>query len=152
MSEKREKRALEPARQAVWPWGPFWDLGFGDLLREPFAARTSRTAWMPATDVAENDDAYVVTVEVPGAKREDVGIELDGEMITIRGEKRSEREEKGERRHYVERCYGSFSRSFTLPRDTDRERIKASFQDGVLTVEIPKTEKSKPRAIDIKSS
>jgi HSP20 family protein len=108
--------------------------------------------WTPALDVAESDAAYVVTVELPGAKRDDVTLEMNEDVLTIRGEKKSEREEKDEQRHYVERTYGSFSRSFRLPAHVDPEGIKASFRDGVLTVEIPKTEAQKPRMIDIKTA
>jgi HSP20 family protein len=148
MSEKRRERALEA-------WSPFRDFGsgLGRVFDELFAERGLAAArWAPSLDVVENDGAYVVTVELPGARREDIGIEVQENVLTIRGEKKSEREEKSEKRHYVERSYGSFARSFTLPAKADPERIKASFKDGVLTVEIPKTAEQKPKVIDIKTS
>ena len=147
MSERTRERALET-------WSPFRELGFGlgrvfdDLLAE--RTRTGRFA--PALDVCEGDGSWTLSLELPGAKREDISIEVHDDLLTIRGEKKCEREEKGEKRHYVERSYGSFTRSLQLPPQVDPERIKASFQEGVLTVEIPKTEAQKPKVIDIKAS
>lgn len=150
--KKRERSAVEPfgfgERGLLRPWAPF-----GRLLDELWSERLPTAArWSPSVDVSENDDAYVVTAELPGAKREDVSIELHGDVLSIRGEKRSEREEKNERRHLVERCFGSFERSFTLPANADGDRVAATFKDGVLTVTIPKSEAQKPRQVDIKSA
>ena len=155
MEEKAKKKeretAVEPFELGLLRgWNPFRELGLGRLFDElPAERRAFR--WAPACEVGENDGAYVVTVELPGAKREDVQLEIHDDVLSIRGEKKSEREEKNEKRHYVERSYGSFTRSFTLPANADADRIKASFKEGVLTVEIPKTEVAKPRVIDIKS-
>jgi HSP20 family protein len=101
-------------------------------------------------DISEDDDHYVITVELAGAKKDDVTIEVHEDVVTIRGEKRSEREEKEEQRRYVERTYGSFSRSFSLPGNANADAIRASFADGVLTVEIPKREEKKPKTISVK--
>lgn len=148
----------ENERRSVTPWDPFGDLPdlsrwspFRDLLRgrEGLAARPG--SLVPSVDVSEDDGHYVVTAEIPGAKKEDVHVEVHEGVLTIRGEKRSEREEKKEKRHYVERSYGSFTRSFTLPQNADPDRLEARFKDGVLTVTIGKTEESKPRTVDIKS-
>jgi HSP20 family protein len=106
---------------------------------------------LPAVDVRENDQRYAVTVELPGVRKEDVQVELENGMLTIRGEKTSEREEKQEQCRYSERSYGSFSRSFSLPSDADADRLEASFKDGVLSLTIPRIEQVKPRAIAIKS-
>jgi HSP20 family protein len=137
---------------------------FADL--EPFASwpfrslasvRPSEGLWgprggfVPAMDVTENDDHYTVTTELPGAKKEDVTVEFHDGMLTIRGEKRWEREEKDEKRRHVERSFGTFSRSFSLPADADAEHIEARFEDGVLSVEIRKTEAAKPQTVDIKT-
>ncbi|MDJ0864627.1 MAG: Hsp20/alpha crystallin family protein [Myxococcota bacterium] len=115
--------------------------------REREGGGTERFA--PAVDVAENDDQYVVTAEVPGASKDDVTVEMHDNVLTIRGEKRSEREGKKEHSRWVERTYGSFSRSFTLPANADEHNVHASFRDGVLTVEIPKREEAKPRTIAV---
>lgn len=129
---------------------------FRDILGSPFRGRTlpspsgdgRERAWSPAVDVAESPAGYVVTVEVPGARKEDITVECHDNVLTIKGEKRDEREEKDEHRHYVERSYGSFTRSFRMPPDTS-EDIKAAFRDGVLTVEIQKHEERKPRSVSI---
>lgn len=122
-----------------WPLRDFSGLG-GALEATP-------GRWAPSVDVSEDDAQYVVTAELPGAKKDDVSVELHENLLTIRGEKRNEREEKNEQRRYVERTYGSFSRSFTLPSNADADRIKASFEDGVLTIEIAKREELKPKNI-----
>ena len=134
-------------------WSPFRDLAAGRLGRL-FDERMSRglaaARLAPAVDVAENDDSYVVTAEIPGASKDDVTVEAHEGVLTLRGEKRSEREGKKEQSRWVERSYGSFSRSFTLPSNADTTRVNASFKDGVLTVEIPKAEEKKPKVISIK--
>jgi HSP20 family protein len=145
-------------------WNPFRDDPFFSegLLREwasPFArlarsfeerapARAARLS--PAVDLAEDEKSFVVTVELPGVKKDDVTVELQDDVLTIRGEKKSEREEKKDRSHWVERTYGSFSRSFTLPPTAVGEQLTANFKDGVLTIEIPKKEQAKARQISIK--
>lgn len=129
------------------PWSPLRESRLARLFGETGAAR-GRLA--PSIDIAEDDDRYVVTAELPGAKREDITIEMHDQLLTIRGEKKSEREEKKEHSRYVERSYGSFSRSFTLPANANADHIKASFANGVLTVEVPKSEEAKPKVIAIK--
>jgi HSP20 family protein len=106
---------------------------------------------LPAIDISEDETRYVVTAELPGSRKEDVTLELHDNVLTLRGEKRNEREEKREHRRYVERSFGSFSRSFTLPANVDTDRISASFADGVLTVELPKIAEARSRTVDIRS-
>lgn len=127
-----------------WPGSPWrlLDDFFGDV-----ATRTR--AFAPSVDVCESNDEYVVTAELPGAKPEDVTVELHEGLLTIRGEKRSERDEHKEHARYVERVFGSFSRSFTLPQNADGDKIQASFENGVLTLRVPKREEAKPRTISI---
>jgi HSP20 family protein len=128
-------------------WNPFRDwprFGFGRLPHE----MRGRGLLSPAIDVAEAEGRYVVTAELPGCRKEDITVELHDGVLTIRGEKRDEREERGEKRHYVERSYGGFARAFRLPPDAGEE-AHASFQNGVLTVEVPKSERPKPRTISI---
>jgi HSP20 family protein len=153
--KEQEEQSREPA---VWrdpfadiarlrSWSPFQRL-FGD-----FEERSPQVyGWAPAVDVAECGDSYCITVELPGAKRDDVSLEIHGDMLEVRGHKRNEREEKDERRRIVERSYGSFSRHFVLPANADRGKIDASFKNGVLTIVIPKSEESKPRQVDIKAA
>ena len=124
---------------------PFAD--FGDLSRffdEPFFTQARAGAWMPAVSVSETNGELVLTAELPGLDEDDISIELENNVLTVSGEKRSEREEKKEKSRWVERSYGRFTRSFTLPADADPGRIEASFKEGVLTVSIAKTEETKP--------
>ena len=127
-------------------WSPFRD----SPIRTKAFLDEAPTRWIPAMDVTENDDRYALTVELPGTKKEDVTVEFHENVLTIRGEKRNEREEEKEQRRYVERTYGSFSRSFTLPANAAGDRVRASFKDGVLTIEIPKREEAKPTVIAVK--
>jgi HSP20 family protein len=122
------------------------------LLDEFFAqpARAGR-GFAPAVDVAETNEEYVVTAELPGAKPEDVTVELHEGVLTLRGEKKLERDERKEHARYVERVFGSFSRSFSLPQNAEGEKVQASFTNGVLTLRIPKREEAKPRTIHIQS-
>ena len=119
---------------------------------DTFWGRPETAKQFPAIDVCEDDARYIVTAELPGTKREDVTVELHEGVLTIRGEKKSEREEKSERRRYVERSFGAFSRTFTLPSDADPEQAQAAFKDGVLTVSISKTAEKKPRTVDVKAA
>jgi HSP20 family protein len=136
-------------------WNPFREYGlparWTRLFGDPAGSLTGvRGRLAPAMDIAEDDARYVVTVELPGSKKEDITVEMKDQVLTIRGEKRSEREEKKEHSRWIERSYGSFSRSFSLPANAAGDRIKAEFRDGVLTVEVPKAEEAKPKAISIK--
>jgi HSP20 family protein len=163
MTEKKEKEpkevvrwdpfaeleAWEPLRD--WPFREFGSSRLARMMEDMFGRPTRRGRLFPAIDVTEDDGSYVVSVELPGAKKEDVTIECEDNVLTIRGEKKSEREEKKEKGRYLERSYGAFSRSFTLPSNADADRIQASFKDGVLTVTIAKTEETKPKVISIKS-
>jgi len=127
----------------------FRDWPFGRVARQgEEAARGSLLS--PAVDLSENEHAFVISAELPGVRREDLTVELHEDVLTLRGEKKSEREEKKDRSHWVERSYGSFSRSFTLPPTALAEQLKASFADGVLRIEIPKKEATKARQIAIK--
>jgi HSP20 family protein len=133
-------------------WGPFREWGLPARLGRLFGDLpvTSGGRIAPAVDIAEDDDRYVVTVELPGSKKEDVTVEMKDNLLTIRGEKRTEREGKKEHSRWVERSFGSFSRSFTLPANAIADRVKASFKEGVLTIEVPKAEDAKPKVISIK--
>ena len=106
---------------------------------------------VPAIDVTENENAYVVTAELPGCKPEDVTVEIHDGVLSIRGEKKSERSGETERSRWTERQFGSFNRSFRLAPDAAQDRIDAAFKNGVLTVEIAKSEENKPRVVRVKS-
>lgn len=106
--------------------------------------------WAPRVDIAETDAEFVIKAEVPEVKKEDVKVSVENGVLTISGERKQEKEEKGKKFHRVERYYGSFSRSFSLPENVDDTKVKATFKDGVLTLALPKTEEIKPKAIEVK--
>jgi HSP20 family protein len=106
--------------------------------------------WTPRVDIAETDKAFVIKAEIPEVNKEDVKVNVDNRILTIRGERKQEKEEEGKKFHRVERYYGSFTRSFTLPDNVDETKVTASFTDGMLNLQIPKTEKAKPKALEVK--
>jgi HSP20 family protein len=110
---------------------------------------TFDTVWVPSVDVAENEKAYEVKAEIPGMKKEDIKVNLENDVLTIQGEKKEETDKKEKNVQLSERVYGRFQRSFRLPKQTKSEAIKATYKDGVLTLEIPKAEETKPAAIPI---
>ena len=117
---------------------------------EPFATMTGG-AWAPMLDVAETKDAMMVTAELPGVEAKDIGIELTGDLLTLKGEKEKRTEEKEERYHRVERTYGAFLRSVRLPMAVDGSKITATFKNGVLVVTLPKTPAAKGTMIPVKA-
>ena len=129
----RFRSLFESLFDADWNGGP----GGIEMLRAPHA------------DVQETGDSIRVLLEVPGMGPEDIRINLESNVLTVSGEKRQEQEEEGLRWHLSERRYGRFSRSFVLPREVEHDRIEARLEDGVLHLSVPKTEKAKPRRIEI---
>ena len=122
--------------------------GWRSELEEEFAP----TEWMPPIDIEESDREYLIKAELPGMKKEEVKLKVEGGTLSISGERKAEKEEKDTKYHRIERSYGAFSRSFTLPEGALAEKISAEFKDGVLMVHLPKDEKAKPRAIEVKVS
>ncbi|QQR75428.1 MAG: Hsp20/alpha crystallin family protein [Holophagales bacterium] len=127
---------------------------FDDFLRDLVPARNSEEMsggrWLPAVDIKESPEALMLTVELPGLKKEEVSITLENQVLTIHGERKFEGETKDATYHRIERAYGSFMRSFTLPANIKTDRVDASFDSGLLTVTLPKVEEAKPRRIEIK--
>ncbi|HEX4804661.1 MAG TPA: Hsp20/alpha crystallin family protein [Conexibacter sp.] len=105
--------------------------------------------WLPAMDLVEAGDHYVLRADLPGLSEEDVKIEVEDDVLTISGERKAEHEQRGEGYHRLERAYGSFSRALTLPEGVDPEAVQARFERGVLEVRIPKPEQRKPRRVSI---
>ena len=120
-------------------------LGLSPARREGAAA-----VWAPAIDVREDADNYYVDAELPGMSKEDISLELENNVLSIKGERRFERKDEGENYHFVERSYGSFYRSFALPKNVDGGRISAEYKDGVLHVALPKREEVKPTKVEVK--
>jgi HSP20 family protein len=105
--------------------------------------------WAPSIDVAETDEDIVVTAELPGVKQEEVDITIADDVLTLKGEKKEEKEVKEKNYHRIERSYGSFQRSISLPTGTKADEAKASYKDGILCITIPKAEEAKPKQIKI---
>lgn len=107
-------------------------------------------SWVPAVDINESEDSYIITAELPGMKKSDVKVTVDNNVLTIRGEKKKEHEEKNVNSHRMERSYGMFERSFTLPATVKTDDVDARFDDGILTVKLQKTEEAKQKLIEVK--
>jgi HSP20 family protein len=105
--------------------------------------------WSPSSDISETDKEYVIRAQLPGVKKDDIKVNLQEGLVTIEGERKQEKEEKNEKFHRVESVYGSFARSFSLPDNVKAEAVRCDYQDGVLTVHIPKLEKASPKAIPV---
>lgn len=139
-----------------------WEAPFRDLARlqdemgRMFDDRLYRTSesvgWTPACDIYEDDEALTLRFELAGVEPKDVDIRFENGVLTVRGERKLEQEEKRENYHRVERSYGTFTRAFTLPASVDGEKIRAEAKNGVLQVMLPKRAEAKPRSIQVKVS
>ena len=105
--------------------------------------------WTPVADISETDGEFLIKAELPGVDKKDIHVAVDNGVITIKGERQVETEEKDEKHHRVESFRGSFTRSFTLPDNVSADGIKAEAANGILTVHLPKTEKAKPKAVEV---
>jgi HSP20 family protein len=123
----------------------FEDAGRGWRSEEPAAANT----WSPAVDIFEAQGEIVVKAELPGMDRKDITLNLENNVLTLKGDRRFEKETKEENYHRIERAYGGFSRSFSIPATVDEEKIHADYKDGVLKIILPKKEQAKPKQIRI---
>ena len=147
--------------RALRPWAPWTGLAglrhemdrVFDRLYEPSPDEIEPLGeWWPRVDLAETKEALVVKAEIPGVEQRDVHVSLQNGVLTVAGDKRHEKEEKDERYHRVERSYGSFSRSLSLPAGIETEKVNATFKDGVLTVTLPKTPAAQGTTIPIKAA
>jgi HSP20 family protein len=146
---------------ALFRWDPVRELDSlqGDMNRlfdrffeaRPANGRAVRR-WIPAMDLVETGDHLVLRADLPGMSEDDVDIEIKDGVLTVSGERKAEHEEKGEGFHRVERSFGSFSRSLSLPDGVDAEKVEANFSDGVLEVRVPKPEETKPTRVQIAKS
>ncbi len=142
---------------AIMKWDPFRDLsrttrGMNRFFNEPlfrFFDEEGYAMWSPSVDIYNEDDKLIVKAEMPGLNRDDIDIRVENGVLTITGEKKKEEEVKEENAYRLERCYGKFSRSFSLPMQVDTRNIKANYKDGILQISLPKAEESKPKRIDI---
>ncbi len=147
---------------ALTRWDPFKEM---DELQSRFAKIFGMTParpgnggkelmtvaeWAPSVDISEDDKEWLVKADLPDVKKEEVKVTVEDGVLTITGERKFEKEEKDKKYHRIERSYGNFLRSFTLPDGADGSKVAAEFKDGVLQVHLPKSEKAKPKAVDVK--
>lgn len=145
---------------ALMRWDPFRELEeMSDRLNRMVARPVTKTSgkealtvadWIPTVDISETAGEYVIQAELPEVKKDDVKVTLEEGVLTIQGQRRQEKDEKTTKYHRIERSYGTFVRSFSLPDQVNESGVKAEFKDGVLNLHIPKSEKAKPRAIEVK--
>ena len=134
------ERAMEDIEQLLGPWP--------NGGKEALAV----TEWRPLVDVTEDDKEYLVKAELPEVKKDEIKVTVQNGALTISGERKIEKEEKGRKYHRIERAYGSFERSFTVPEDADANKITSEFKDGLLTVHLPKAPAAKPKTIEVKTA
>jgi HSP20 family protein len=144
---------------AITRWRPFRDLLsiqdemnrlFDDFFGHPFTRHEwTEEAWSPCVDMSETKDNIIINAEIPGMNKEDVKVSVQDNVLTLSGERKQEKEEKNANYHRIERSYGSFSRSFTLPTPVQSDKVKAIYKNGMLRITLPKTEEVKPKEIPI---
>ena len=147
---------------ALTRWDPFKEMDdlqrrltsiFG-LAPQRAANSTEETMtvaqWLPLVDITEDDKEYLIKAELPAVKKDEVKVAVESGVLTISGERRFEKEEKDKKYHRVERAYGSFVRIFSLPDNADDSKVSDEFNDGVLTVRLTKSEKARPKSIEVK--
>lgn len=140
-------------------WRPFRDIMsvqdemnrlFDEFFgRTPVRGEEFERMWSPNIDVSETRDNILVTAEIPGMSKDDIKVTVRDNILTLSGEKKQEKEEKGANYHRIERCYGSFSRSFDLPATVQFDKVKANYKDGILRITLQKSEEVKPKEIPI---
>lgn len=121
-----------------------------DIFNETLTGLEHPASWDMAMDVSETEDGYTIRASVPGAKADDIEITYNNNTLTVRGETREEETREGEKYHLRERRYGSFSRSIMLPTRVNADQINADYQDGILTIHLPKAEEARPRRIEVR--
>lgn len=143
-------------------WNPFRELdeahnrlgrllgGFPNRIGNGNGDELALPDWSPLVDITEDDQEYLVKADLPEIKKEDVKVIVENGLLSIKGERKSEKEEKKKRYHRIERSYGNFERTFTFPDETDAAKVKAEFKDGVLKVHLPKSPAAKPKTVEVK--
>ena len=141
-------------RAGLTPWSPFreledWERQFENFFGRPVWRPDGERGWMPAIDVFEKDDKFVIKAELPGMEENDIDVSVVGETLTIKGEKKTESEVKEDEYYRSERTYGSFYRSIPLPASVDASKVEANYENGVLEVVLPKSPEVKPKKIAV---
>ena len=149
----------QPRVHSIACWNPFAEMTdlqrevdtvFGDFFgRTPFRMAATEAMWSPVVDIHEAKDSILLQVELPGVKQEDIQVSIEDDTLTLKGERKRETEVKEDQYHRVERSYGHFERSILLPSVVDSGRVKATYRDGVLEIQLPKKEEAKPKEIKV---
>ena len=147
---------------AIVRWEPLRDLvnaqrDFGRLFRDAFSSQLDETelstrSWAPPVDIYETDNDIVLKAELPGVDSKDVEVRVEDNTLYLKGERKFEKEVKDQNYHRIERSYGSFARSFSLPSSISTDKVKAEFKDGLLTISMPKREEAKPKTVKIEAT
>jgi len=149
---------------AITRWNPFRELEemndrlnrvFGGFAMSRDTAHSTKDAlvgfdWSPSVDISETNEEFLIKAELPEVKKEDVKITIEDGVLRISGERKQEKEEHNKKLHRVERAYGSFMRTFTLPTNVDDAKVHAEYKDGVLTLRLPKSAAAKPKSLEVK--
>lgn len=126
---------------------------FGEFFgRTPFPMAATEAVWSPLVDVHETQEGFQLQVELPGVKQEDIQVSIVGDTLTLKGERKREAEVKEDHYHRIERSYGTFQRRVVLPSVVDANRVKATYRDGVLQIQLPKKEEAKPKEIKVETA
>jgi HSP20 family protein len=150
MEDKMNLIRYNPTRD-LWHLRDEMDKIFNQFTTRTFdSEETPEVDWSPRVDITENENSYVVKAELAGLSKDDVKITMKEDVLTIRGEKKSETKSENENVHLLERRYGRFVRAFRLPSSVNSKKIDATFKDGILTLSLPKAEEAKPKEIEIK--
>jgi HSP20 family protein len=162
-----ERKAMNALTRYENKWNPFKEMEdlsnrLSSLINRSFGRVPVRgensdetmtwSEWAPLVDITEDEKEYLIKADLPEVSRNDLKVTVESGVLNISGSRKFEKEEKGRRYHRVERAYGMFSRSFTLPEDADAGRVQADFKEGVLTVHVAKSESARPKQIEIKVS
>jgi HSP20 family protein len=155
---------METIMNALTRWDPFKEMEESqNRLARIFGLKPARvpngdketmttTEWAPSVDISEDDKEWLVKADLPEVKKEDVKVTVENGVLSLTGERKFEKEEKDKKYHRIERSYGNFLRSFTLPDAADGSKVSAEFKDGVLKVHLPKSEKARPKAVEVQVS
>jgi HSP20 family protein len=143
----REMEDMQRRMSSLFDWSPFRR---GSLTAEDESIAVPE--WAPLVDIAEDEKEYLIKVELPEIQKDDVKVTVEGGTLTISGERKGEKEVKGRKYHRLERYYGRFERSFNIPDDAEANEVKAEFKDGLLRVRLAKSEKARPKQIEVKVS
>ena len=149
----------KPRVQSVSQWDPFAEMAdlhrqmdhiFGEFFgRTPLPMAATEAIWSPLVDIHETKESLLLQVELPGAKQEEIQVSIEGDVLTLKGERNLEADVREDQYHRIERSYGRFERSILLPSVVDSSRVKATYRDGVLEIQLPKKEEARPKEIKV---